>query len=224
MIVDTSAVIAIINNEPDAAELLAALQTDSERQMSAATYAELAAVVEQARDPVASRLLDDFLERAGIAIMPVTAQQARIARRSYWDYGKRSGHKAGLNFGDCFSYALALLFKGADFPTPTSGRPVPEAAVFVRGSGDEGRPRSWTPPSAFPGSPGLGANPRFQNRVTPALIPSSQPVVADPRARLRYRRCVGATAGACGPMVWEGCVARAGVIGPVPREEVAWSC
>jgi ribonuclease VapC len=121
MIIDTSAVVAILNGEPDAPAFAKTIQDASERRMSAATYVELAAVVERTRDPVASRLLDDFLARMGIEIMPVTADQARTARRAYWDYGKGSGHKAGLNFGDCFSYALArerqetLLFKGDDF-------------------------------------------------------------------------------------------------------------
>nr|WP_240970971.1 type II toxin-antitoxin system VapC family toxin [Microbispora sp. CL1-1] len=91
------------------------------RRISAGTYVELAAVVERARDPAASRLLDDLLARMRAQIMPVTPEQARTARRAYWDYGRGSGHKAGLNFGDCFSYALArecgepLLFKGDDF-------------------------------------------------------------------------------------------------------------
>lgn len=72
------------------------------------------------RDPVASRRYDQFIHEAGIRIEPVTAEQARIAREAYRDYGKGSGHKAGLSFGDCFAYALAkdtdepLLFKGDD--------------------------------------------------------------------------------------------------------------
>lgn len=121
MIIDTSAVVAILNGEPDAATFARAIQDATERRMSAATYLELAAVVERTRDPIASRLLDDFLARTNVEIMSVTVGQAQIARRAYWDYGKGSGHKAGLNFGDCFSYALArerhevLLFKGDDF-------------------------------------------------------------------------------------------------------------
>lgn len=121
MIIDTSAMVAIINEEPDAADLAQAISDAETRRMSAATYVELAAVVERARDPLLSRLLDDFLDTTQAEITPVTPEQARIARRAYWDYGKGSGHKAGLNFGDCFSYALArerhepLLFKGDDF-------------------------------------------------------------------------------------------------------------
>jgi ribonuclease VapC len=122
VIIDTSAVIAIIRAEPEKADLLTAIRSNKTRRMSAATYVELAAVVERTRDHAASRLLGAFLERMRIEIRPVTPQQARIARRAYWDYGKGSGHKAALNFGDCFSYALArdlrepLLFKGEDFP------------------------------------------------------------------------------------------------------------
>ena len=121
MIIDTSAVVAVLNGEAEAATFAGAIQDAAERRMSAGTYLELAAVVEGTRDPIASRLLDDFLARMNIEIMAVTADQAQIARRAYWDYGKGSGHKAGLNFGDCFSYALArerhetLLFKGDDF-------------------------------------------------------------------------------------------------------------
>ncbi|GAA3212250.1 type II toxin-antitoxin system VapC family toxin [Nonomuraea helvata] len=121
MIIDTSAIVAILKGEPDAAAFTEAIRDAALRRMSAATYLEMAAVVERTRDPAASRLLDDFLSRMKVEIMPVTLQQVRIARRAYWDYGKGSGHKAGLNFGDCFSYALArdcrepLLFKGDDF-------------------------------------------------------------------------------------------------------------
>ena len=89
--------------------------------MSAAGYFEACIVIDGRRNPALSRRLDDLLERAGIAIEPVTAEQARIARQAYRDFGKGSGHKAALNFGDCFAYALSvdkrqpLLFKGDDF-------------------------------------------------------------------------------------------------------------
>ncbi|MDF2708391.1 MAG: VapC toxin family domain ribonuclease [Nonomuraea muscovyensis] len=128
MIIDTSAIVAILNGEPDATDFAVAIRDAPARRMSAAAYVELAAVVERSRDPAASRLLDDFLARMRIEILPVTPEQAQIARRAYWDYGKGSGHKAGLNFGDCFSYALArdrhesLLFKGDDF-THTDATP-----------------------------------------------------------------------------------------------------
>ena len=89
--------------------------------MSAASYLESGVVLDSRRDPVLSRSLDDFLDIAEVEIEPVTAEQARIAREAYRDFGKGSGHPAQLNFGDCFAYALAkstdepLLFVGLDF-------------------------------------------------------------------------------------------------------------
>jgi ribonuclease VapC len=78
-------------------------------------------VVDANRNPLLSRRLDDLIARTGIVFEPVTREQAEIARAAYRDFGKGSGHAAGLNFGDCFAYALAkakrepLLFKGDDF-------------------------------------------------------------------------------------------------------------
>jgi len=78
-------------------------------------------VVQRLKDPALESEIDDLIERFEIEIEPLTAQQARIARRAYRDYGKGSGHPANLNFGDCFSYALArekrepILYKGDDF-------------------------------------------------------------------------------------------------------------
>lgn len=122
MIVDTSAIIAILRAEPDAEVFARALAAAGSASISAATYVELGAVVDGARDPVVSRRLDELLTRAKVQIVPLTADQARIARRAYQDFGRGSGHPARLNFGDCLSYALArdrdepLLFKGDDFP------------------------------------------------------------------------------------------------------------
>ena len=82
---------------------------------------ESAIVIDGSRDPVASRRFDDLVKEAQLVIEPVTEAQARIAREAYRDFGRGSGHPARLNFGDCFSYALAratgepLLFKGDDF-------------------------------------------------------------------------------------------------------------
>ena len=120
MIVDTSVIIAILRDEPDAENLSAAVESAEVRRVSAGTYVEAAIVVDANRDPVLSRRLDSFLHQALISIEPVTVEQARIAREAYRDYGK-GRHRAGLNFGDCFAYALAkekgepLLFKGNDF-------------------------------------------------------------------------------------------------------------
>jgi ribonuclease VapC len=92
-----------------------------QRRISAVTYVETAAVIDAARDPIASRQLDELIREAEVKIEPVTELQARIARQAYRDFGKGSGHPAKLNFGDCFAYALAidknepLLFTGQDF-------------------------------------------------------------------------------------------------------------
>jgi ribonuclease VapC len=121
MIIDTSALIAILRDEPDARRFAEAIEAASERRISAATYVELGAVIDGARDAVASRRVDELIDVARITIEPVTATQARVAREAYRDFGKGSHHAAGLNFGDCFAYALTketgepLLFKGDDF-------------------------------------------------------------------------------------------------------------
>src|SRR5262249_55928785 len=121
MIIDTSALIAILRDEPDARGFAVAIEAAAVRRISAATYVELGAVIDEARDAVASRRVDELISVGGIVIEPVTEDQARRARDAYRDFGKGSGHPAGLNFGDCFSYALAtelgepLLFKGTDF-------------------------------------------------------------------------------------------------------------
>ena len=121
MTIDTSAIIAILRHEPEQRLFLEAITAAPARRMSAASYVELAAVIDGQRDPVASRRVDDFLTAAAIRIEPFTAEQARIARDAYRDFGKGSGHKARLNLGDCYAYALAktrseqLLYKGNDF-------------------------------------------------------------------------------------------------------------
>jgi len=121
MIVDTSALIAVLRDEPDAASYAQAIAKAPVRRISAANYVEPAAVIDASRDPIASRRFDDLLREARFAIEPVTEAQARMAREAYRDFGRASGHPARLNFGDCFAYALAkamnepLLFKGDDF-------------------------------------------------------------------------------------------------------------
>jgi ribonuclease VapC len=121
MIVDTSALIAILRDEPEAVVCARAIEGAAKRRISAASYVEVAAVIDGSRDPVASRRFDDLVKEAELVIEPVTAAQALIARDAYRDFGRGSGHPAGLNFGDCFAYALAkafgepLLFKGDDF-------------------------------------------------------------------------------------------------------------
>lgn len=122
MIVDTSAIIAILKREQGWQRLSDALTTATGTiSMSAANYVECGAVVDRIGDPVLSRRLDELLDLLGVEVEPVTVTQAAIARTAFRDFGKGSGHPAGLNFGDCFSYALAiergrpLLCVGDDF-------------------------------------------------------------------------------------------------------------
>jgi ribonuclease VapC len=120
MVIDTSALLAILFNEPDAEHFELALATDPVRLISAASVLEAAIVVEARLGEAGGRELDELLSTAQVIIMPFTTDQAAIARQAYWTYGK-GRHPAGLNYGDCFSYALAktsgeaLLFKGNDF-------------------------------------------------------------------------------------------------------------
>ena len=120
MIIDSSALIAILTDEPERAAMVDAALTIGQRSMSAATWLESAIVVDGRNDPVLSRRFDDLVRALDIAVVPLTAAHAEIARRAFTDFGK-GRHPAGLNFGDCFTYALAsaqnepLLCKGDDF-------------------------------------------------------------------------------------------------------------
>jgi ribonuclease VapC len=121
VVIDTSALIAILNNEPESRSLQAAMASAAEVRISAATLVEAAIVADNRRDPIPGRGLDDLLRRTGTVVEPVTAEQASTARTAHRDFGRGSGHPARLNFGDCFAYALAkvldepLLYKGDDF-------------------------------------------------------------------------------------------------------------
>jgi len=121
MIIDASAIIAILRDEPDAAFFARKITDATNRRVSAVNFVEAAIVIDASRDPIASRRLDDLLGEASVSIEPVTGRQAIIARETYRDFGKGSGHLARLTFGDCFAYALAkemnepLLCKGNDF-------------------------------------------------------------------------------------------------------------
>ena len=121
MIVDSSAIVAIVREEAEAAGLAALIAKQPRAEMSAGNYLETSIVIDSDRDPALSAGLDALLDRLGVAIAPVTESQARLARQAYRDFGKGSGHPARLNFGDCFAYALAtergeaLLYKGEDF-------------------------------------------------------------------------------------------------------------
>lgn len=120
MILDSSAVVAILRAEPEAPAMARAIDQADACALSAVSYVEAAIVIDSGRDPIASRRFDDFFRESEIAIESVTPWQAEIARQAYRDFGK-GRHRAGLNLGDCFAYALAkekgeaLLFKGDDF-------------------------------------------------------------------------------------------------------------
>ena len=129
MIVDSSAVIAILAEEPEAQEFSDKLAAAKTLRMSVANFFEAAIVLDSKRNCAISRKLDELVRSAEIHLAAVDEVQARIAREAYRDFGKGSGHKANLNFGDCFAYALAktmnepLLYKGTDF-SQTDVRPA----------------------------------------------------------------------------------------------------
>jgi ribonuclease VapC len=134
VIVDSSAIVAIIHAEADAARFADALAGARRPMMSAVNYVESAVVVDARRDPVTIRRFDELMRSTGIETVAVTAEQAMIARQAYRDFGRGSGSPARLNFGDCFAYALAsatgqpLLYKGNDFihTDLVSALPLPE--------------------------------------------------------------------------------------------------
>lgn len=121
MIVDSSALISILTGEPHYEAMVTRLSRSVDNRISAATLLESSIVIDGRRNPLLSGRLDELLATHRVTIEPVTASQAAIARQAYRDYGRGSGHPAGLNFGDCFAYALAkelgepLLYKGDDF-------------------------------------------------------------------------------------------------------------
>ena len=120
MIIDTSALVAILDQEPEADRIVRTLASASERTLSAANLVEAGIVMQARRGDDGARDLDLLLAKLRVDIAAVTASQADIARKAFRRYG-RGRHPANLNFGDCFAYALAkdksasLLFKGNDF-------------------------------------------------------------------------------------------------------------
>ena len=120
MIIDTSAMVAILYGEPEAAAFTRLIYDSAASRISVANYLELSMVIEKQLGPEGMRQADAFFRRAAIYIEPVTVEQGHLARQAFVDFGK-GRHKAGLNFGDCFAYALSrdfdepLLFKGNDF-------------------------------------------------------------------------------------------------------------
>lgn len=120
MVIDTSAIIALLQSEPDADRILEAMVRKPERHISAASVLEASIVLTARFGEAADRELDLLLHRAGIDVISVTSQQTELARAAWKRFGK-GRHPAALNFGDCFSYALArslgepLLYTGCDF-------------------------------------------------------------------------------------------------------------
>jgi ribonuclease VapC len=121
MIVDTSAILAVLRNEAEGPECARAMEEAPVCRISSANYLEAAIVTDGPRDAIASRRFDEFLRESRMLVEPITEHHAKLARAAYRDFGRGSGHPAKLNFGDCFAYALAkaagepLLFKGNDF-------------------------------------------------------------------------------------------------------------
>ena len=127
MVLDTSALVALLLNEPEAEAFRLAIEEDATRLVSAATLLETAIVIEARKGEAGGRELDLLIHKADMTVVAVDLGQVSEARRAYRRFG-RGRHAAGLNFGDCFAYALArtsgepLLFKGADFARTDIGR------------------------------------------------------------------------------------------------------
>jgi ribonuclease VapC len=120
MVLDTSAILALLLDEPEAEDFRAAVEDDGTRLVSAATLLETALIIEARKGEPGGRELDALIQKAEVVVVPVEADHVSEARRAYRRFGK-GRHAAGLNFGDVFAYALArtsgepLLFKGDDF-------------------------------------------------------------------------------------------------------------
>lgn len=120
MVIDSSALIAILQDEPERRAFNEAIEAAETRVMSVANHVEVSIVLESRYGDAALRALDRFVERAGIELVGIDVEQGRLACEAFRRFGK-GRHRAGLNFGDCFAYALArklslpLLFKGDDF-------------------------------------------------------------------------------------------------------------
>ena len=120
MVIDTSALVAILQDEPERRTFNEAIEAAESRSISTASFVEASIIIESRYGPDGTRALDLFISKSEISLVPVDSDQAHVARTAFRQYGK-GRHPAGLNFGDCFSYALAkafdepLLFKGDDF-------------------------------------------------------------------------------------------------------------
>jgi ribonuclease VapC len=146
MVLDSSAVLAILFHEQESAAFAAAIEGDPRRLMSSANLLEAALVVEARHGEAAGRELDLLLRRAEVQVVPVDTDQVEVARSAWRRFGK-GRHPAGLNFGDCFAYALAattgepLLFKGEDFGQTdlTLAREGPSRRLQASATGSSGR-------------------------------------------------------------------------------------
>lgn len=139
MIVDTSAIVAIVSGESGAQVLKEALERSPNSRMSAPNYVELCAIMQRRDRPEISRLVDRLLDDYGIQVEAVDADQARVAAQAYRDYGRGSGHPARLNLGDTYSYALAQVtggrccFVAMTSRIPISGPRAPEPRLrYIR--------------------------------------------------------------------------------------------
>jgi ribonuclease VapC len=121
VIVDSSAIVAILWQEDDAARFAAAIEAAPICRLSVGSFLEISIVVQRLGGPRSRSALDRMIDAGAVVLEPVTIEQGRIAADAHRRFGRGSGHPARLNFGDCFSYALAqatgepLLFKGDDF-------------------------------------------------------------------------------------------------------------
>ena len=121
MVIDTYALIALLQAEPETPRFVEAIAAANRRLVAAPSYLETAIVMVSRSGPEAKEKVDRLMVELGIEIVPFTRDQAILAVSAYEQFGKGTGHAAGLNFGDCFSYALAkhtgepILFKGNDF-------------------------------------------------------------------------------------------------------------
>ncbi|MGO4956908.1 type II toxin-antitoxin system VapC family toxin [Luteococcus sp. OSA5] len=121
MILDTSAVVAVLSGEPERAQFVELMASAARVCIAAPTLLELGMVIDGAANPVLSRALDSLMQQLDVEVLPFDAAQAKLARDAFRDFGRGSGHPARLNFGDCITYAAAkacgepLLYKGQDF-------------------------------------------------------------------------------------------------------------
>ena len=133
MVLDTSAVLAILQDEPERRAFNESIEAADSRSLSVASFVEVSIVIEARYGAEGVRHLDRFLDRAGVALVAVDVEQAKLARQAFSRFGK-GRHAAGLNFGDCFSYALAqtlgepILYKGEDFSRTDVTRYEPPVA------------------------------------------------------------------------------------------------